>query len=81
MLRDRALSDLKNDECPLFHFLIFVKVSHGGTAHESGQALLAVTSERTPAVAVDVDTRTGDIVNTIKVGKATAWRDVPTPAI
>ena len=60
---------------------ILVEVEHPGKAHVSGKALLGVSSERVPAAAVDIDTRTGEVVNIIKVGKATAWKDVPTPAI
>jgi protein-S-isoprenylcysteine O-methyltransferase Ste14 len=66
--------------CP-YRRVILVQIDHPGTTHVSGEALLGVTSERVPVAAMDIDTRTGDIMNIIKVGRATAWKDVPTPAI
>jgi hypothetical protein len=34
-----------------------------------------------PIQAIDINARTGEVVNLTKVGKTTAWKDVPTPAI
>jgi hypothetical protein len=57
-----------------------VEIGHGG-GHLSGSALLSVNTTRTPVSFVDVDAKTGEIVDVTRVKKATAWEDVPTPAI
>jgi protein-S-isoprenylcysteine O-methyltransferase Ste14 len=67
-------------QCP-YRRVILVQISHPGTIHVAGKALLGVLYTRVPAVAMDIDSKTGKVVNIIKVAKATAWRDVPTPAI
>ena len=67
------------DHCP-YRRVILVEVDHPGSTHRSGPALLALDTTRVPTEAIDIDARTGEIVNTIKVGRATAWSDVPTPA-
>ena len=66
--------------CP-YRRVILVEIGHAGKTHVSGEGLLAVSSVRAPVAAIDIDAKTGDIVNVMKVGKATAWRDVPTPAM
>lgn len=50
-------------------------------ARASGRELRSFDAVRTPIEAVDINTDTGDIVNGTKVGKATAWQDVPMPAM
>ena len=57
-----------------------VEIEHGG-AHAAGSQLLAVNTSRTPVSFVDINVKTGDIVNIVKVKKATAWENVPTPSI
>ncbi|MGA3174990.1 MAG: isoprenylcysteine carboxylmethyltransferase family protein [Syntrophorhabdales bacterium] len=57
-----------------------VEIGHGG-GHLSGSALLSVNTTRTPVSFVDVDAKTGEIADVTRVKKATAWEDVPTPAI
>jgi hypothetical protein len=72
--------DLSCDSCP-YRRVILVEVEHSGPAHASGRELLSFDAVRVPVEAIDIDTRTGDIVNVTKVGRATAWKDVPTPGI
>lgn len=57
-----------------------VEIEHGG-GHVSGALLLAVNTARIPVSFVDINTRTGEIVNVVKVKKATAWENVPTPSM
>jgi protein-S-isoprenylcysteine O-methyltransferase Ste14 len=66
------------DSCP-YRRVILVEIAHPGQTRASGKAVFGLGSEHVPAAAVDIDTRTGDIVNAIKVGRASAWKDVPTP--
>ncbi len=57
-----------------------VEIEHSG-GRAAGSHLLAVNTVRTPVSFVDINVKTGDIVNIVKVKKATAWENVPTPAI
>ncbi len=66
--------------CP-YRRVIIVEVSHKTRNHISGKQLLAFDTVRVPIEAIDLDTKTGRIVNVIKVKKSTAWENVPTPAI
>ncbi len=66
--------------CP-YRRIIIVEVKHKTPGHISGKQLLAFGTVRTPIEAVDLDTRTGQIVKLTKVRKSTAWENVPTPAI
>jgi protein-S-isoprenylcysteine O-methyltransferase Ste14 len=68
------------DHCP-YRRVILVEVSHSGTEHVSGSALLGINANRIPIGFLDINTETGEIMNMTLVGKATAWRDVPTPSI
>ena len=73
--------DLQCDNCP-YRRVILVEVDHArGGSHFSGRSLLSFDAVRIPIEAIDINTETGEVVNSTKVGKATAWRDVPTPAI
>jgi len=58
-----------------------VEIEHNGDGHVSGAGLLAVNTARVPVSFVDINTKTGEIVNVVKVKKATAWENVPTPSI
>jgi protein-S-isoprenylcysteine O-methyltransferase Ste14 len=66
--------------CP-YRRVILVEIEHTGAGHASGSALLAFGAVRVPFEAIDINTATGEIIKVTKVGRATAWRDVPTPAI
>jgi len=49
--------------------------------HISGKKLLAFNTRRIPVGFVDVDTKSGKIIDSRRVESKTAWNDVPTPAI
>jgi protein-S-isoprenylcysteine O-methyltransferase Ste14 len=71
---------LTHDSCP-YRRLIFVKVESGRRAHPSDRGVFAFKTQRTPVGFADMNVVTGEIARAEEVGKATAWRDVPTPAI
>ena len=68
------------ESCP-FRRIVFVEVDHERKGHLSRANLLSFDVTRTPVGFIDINTRTGEIINAKQVGKATAWKDVPTPAI
>ena len=68
------------NNCP-YRRVILVEVDHSSGKHVSGSKLLAFDSVRVPIESIDINAHTGEIVNIMKIGKATAWKDVPTPAI
>jgi hypothetical protein len=72
--------DLDCKTCP-YRRVIILEVHHTDGGHLSGSDLMSLQNTRVPVYAVDIDIRTGEIVNVIKVGRATAWEDVPTPDI
>jgi len=72
--------DLQCDRCP-YRRVILVEVMQPAGKRASGNDLLSFGSVRVPVEAIDLDTRTGEIVKVTEVGRATAWRDVPTPGI
>ena len=49
--------------------------------HVSGKELFAFYTKRIPTGFIDIDTKTGEIVNNKRVDSKTAWNDVPTPSI
>ena len=68
------------DTCP-YRRAILVEIEHIRGGHISGKGLLAFDTSRIPIYSIDINIRTGKILNANKVGNATAWKDVPTPAI
>ena len=66
--------------CP-YRRVIIVDVEHKTPNHISGKQLFAFSTIRVPVEVIDLDTKTGRIVNVTKVEKSTAWENVPTPAI
>jgi protein-S-isoprenylcysteine O-methyltransferase Ste14 len=66
--------------CP-YRRVIIVEVEHKTPNRISGKQLLAFDTVRVPVEVIDLDTKTGQIINIIKVKKSTAWENVPTPAI
>jgi protein-S-isoprenylcysteine O-methyltransferase Ste14 len=72
--------ELRCENCP-YRRVILVEVDRSSGARASGRALLSFGATRIPVEAIDIDTETGDILNITKVGKATAWQDVPTPGM
>ena len=61
--------------------VIFVEVDNPSKKHISGEALFGFNTTRIPVGFIDVDTKTGQIINQKRVASKTAWSDVPTPAI
>jgi protein-S-isoprenylcysteine O-methyltransferase Ste14 len=61
--------------------VVFVEVDNPSNKHLTGKALFAFDTKRTPVGFIDLNTRTGLIVNSQRVDSKTAWSDVPTPAI
>lgn len=77
-LSDQALTC---DACP-YKRIVFIEVGGPpGAGRLSREGLFAFGASRTPVGFADIDTATGRVVNQKTVGKATAWRDVPTPAL
>lgn len=72
--------NLQCPSCP-YRRIVFVKINHEGEQHRSGRSLFSFDTIRVPVSFIDVDTRTGHVITATRVGKATAWMDVPTPAI
>jgi len=68
------------DACP-YRRIVFIEVDHDGKDRLSRETLFDFDARRTPAGFVDIDIATGRIIGGKAVGKATAWRDVPTPAL
>lgn len=73
-------ADLDCDYCP-YRRVILVEIASAKEPHLSGAQMLAGNTTRTPVGFVDLDTRTGELVQVKPVGKGTAWKDVPTPEI
>jgi hypothetical protein len=68
------------DTCA-YRRVILVEIDHVPAGHISGSSLLAGGNVRTPVGFIDLDTRTGEIVQIKQVARGTAWKDVPTPDI
>jgi protein-S-isoprenylcysteine O-methyltransferase Ste14 len=66
--------------CP-YRRVIIDEVNNGEGEHLTGKGLLSFDTVRVPVAFIDINTKTGKIVNIKRVEKATAWADVPTPAI
>jgi protein-S-isoprenylcysteine O-methyltransferase Ste14 len=72
--------NLNCENCP-YRRIIFVEVDHAGKERLAGKNLFAFGAFRTPVGFIDVNTVTAQIASSQRVGKATAWMDVPTPSI
>jgi protein-S-isoprenylcysteine O-methyltransferase Ste14 len=72
--------ELRCENCP-YRRVILVEVDRSSGTSASGRELLSFDATRIPVEALDINTETGEIVNITKVGPATAWEDVPTPAM
>jgi protein-S-isoprenylcysteine O-methyltransferase Ste14 len=68
------------EACP-FRRIVFVEIDHGNKGHLSGEKLFSFDAARLPVCFIDLNVQSGEVVNMKRVAKATAWRDVPTPAI
>jgi len=67
------------ESCP-YKRIIFLEAD-GMNGHLSKEQLLSLDVVRVPVGFIDINTQTGEIINAMKVERATAWKDVPTPSI
>jgi protein-S-isoprenylcysteine O-methyltransferase Ste14 len=72
--------DIKCDTCP-FRRVILVEIDGNKKESHHGVDVFSLNAGRTPVGYLDINTKTGEIINTKKVGTSTAWKDVPTPEI
>ncbi len=68
------------ESCPLRR-IIFLEIDHSGNGHLSKTGIFSFNATRVPICFMDINTQTGEIINVERVGTATVWKDVPTPAI
>ena len=61
----------------LYRRIIFVQLNH----KLSGKDVLSFNAVRTPVGFIDINVKTGEIVNMKEVKNTSAWKDVPTPSI
>jgi protein-S-isoprenylcysteine O-methyltransferase Ste14 len=61
--------------------VVFVEVDNPSNRHMSGKQLFAFNTTRVPVGFIDINSKTGEIINKKRVESKTAWSDVPTPAI
>jgi len=61
--------------------VVFVEVDNLAKKHLSGKKLFSFNTTRVPVGFIDINTKTGEIINMNMVEQKTAWSDVPTPAI
>jgi len=64
-----------------FRRIIFVEVDNPSKTNISGKELFAFNTKRIPIGFIDVNIKTGKIINKMLVESKTAWSDVPTPEI
>jgi len=72
--------EMKCNDCS-YRRVILVEVNHNLKEHITGEKLLGFNTIRIPVGFIDIDTKTGEIIDARKVDTKTAWEDVPTPAI
>jgi hypothetical protein len=68
------------DSCS-YRRVIIVEVRHADGRRLAGADLFALDTTRVPVSFLDINANIGEIVNAVKVQKATAWQDVPTPGL
>jgi protein-S-isoprenylcysteine O-methyltransferase Ste14 len=61
--------------------IVFVKVDRASHERIAGRQVFAFDTTRVPSGFIDINRRTGEIINMKSVEAKTAWSDVPTPAI
>jgi protein-S-isoprenylcysteine O-methyltransferase Ste14 len=66
--------------CP-YRRVIIVEVDGKAGEQLSGKATLSVGAARVPVAYLDINTTTGEILNSKRVEAVTAWAGIPTPAI
>jgi len=65
----------------VYRRVVFVEVDAPSNKHMSGKELFAFNTTRVPVGFIDMNSKTGEIINKKRVESKTAWSDVPTPAI
>jgi hypothetical protein len=73
-------ADLECTACP-YRRVILLEITPESAGRIAGRDLLAAGATRTPVGYVDLDVRSGKIIQAAPVAKGTAWKDVPTPEI
>lgn len=73
-------ANLNCTECP-YRRVILVEIKDDQGRPITGPDVLGFDTNRIPVGFVDINTQTGEIINAKEVTKATAWENVPTPAI
>ncbi len=68
------------DTC-VYRRVIFVEIEHNGGQNVSGEGVFSLGAKRVPISFVDINVKTGEILEAKKVQRSTAWKDVPTPGI
>jgi protein-S-isoprenylcysteine O-methyltransferase Ste14 len=71
---------LQCQSCP-FRRIVFVEIDHNGKDRLTKAGLFSFGVTRIPVSFIDINIQTGQLIDVERVGKATAWRGVPTPAI
>jgi protein-S-isoprenylcysteine O-methyltransferase Ste14 len=74
------LAAMDCDTCS-YRRIIWVEAKSAHSGKVSGAWTLSLDTQRTPVGYTDVNLATGEIVGSTAVGKATAWKNVPTPEI
>lgn len=64
-----------------FRRVVFVEAENPSKNSISGRELFAFNTRRIPVGFIDINTKTGQIINRKQVDSKTAWSDVPTPEI
>lgn len=64
-----------------FRRIIFVEADNRLNNSISGKELFAFNTKRIPIGFIDINTKTGKIINNRRVESKTAWSDVPTPEV
>ena len=67
-------------DCP-YRRVIVVEIRGDHNGPIAGADILGFNMNRIPVGFVDINIRTGEIINAKEVKRSTAWKDVPTPAI
>ena len=68
------------DTC-VYRRVILVEIEPNDGGNLSGAGVFSLGVKRVPISFVDINVKTGEILEAVKVQRSTAWQDVPTPGI
>jgi len=68
------------DTC-VYRRVILVEIEPNDGGNLSGAGVFSIGVKRVPISFVDINVKTGEILEAVKVQRSTAWQDVPTPGI